>query len=139
MQIETKSATRRKAAGHAPNAYSLTPRSVNIGTDNKTELGGSVGLNYNAKSGAWGASVGLKMGLGQKGKDGYSNWAEVSYNRNNIGRDNQSSGVSANIRGQYGQGSSGSLGLSYDTKAGYGATVGLTSGLGPLLSGAPSL
>ncbi|WP_078125086.1 hypothetical protein [Leptospira alexanderi] len=98
MQIETKSATRRKAAGHAPNAYSLTPRSVNIGTDNKTELGGSVGLNYNAKSGAWGASVGLKMGLGQKGKDGYSNWAEVSYNRNNIGRDNQSSGVSANIR-----------------------------------------
>ncbi|EQA62215.1 hypothetical protein LEP1GSC062_0025, partial [Leptospira alexanderi serovar Manhao 3 str. L 60] len=57
---------------------------------------------------------------------------------NNIGRDNQSSGVSANIRGQYGQGSSGSLGLSYDTKAGYGATVGLTSGLGPLLSVTPS-
>ncbi|EQA64187.1 hypothetical protein LEP1GSC062_2036 [Leptospira alexanderi serovar Manhao 3 str. L 60] len=62
----------------------------------------------------------------------------MSYNRNNIGRDNQSSGVSANIRGQYGQGSSGSLGLSYDTKAGYGATVGLTSGLGPLLSVTPS-
>ncbi|EQA64302.1 hypothetical protein LEP1GSC062_2018 [Leptospira alexanderi serovar Manhao 3 str. L 60] len=46
--------------------------------------------------------------------------------------------MSANIRGQYGQGSSGSLGLSYDTKAGYGATVGLTSGLGPLLSVTPS-
>ncbi|EMN44370.1 hypothetical protein LEP1GSC086_3656 [Leptospira weilii str. LNT 1234] len=107
---------------------------VSIGTDNKTELGGSIGLNYNSKSGAWGASVGLKVGLGGQTKDGYSNWAEVGYNRNNIGRDNQSSGVSANIRGQYNekQGLSGSLGLSYDTKAGYGATIGLTSGFGPV-------
>ncbi|EMJ64945.1 hypothetical protein LEP1GSC051_2290, partial [Leptospira sp. P2653] len=114
---------------------------VNIGTDNKTELGGSIGLNYNAKSGAWGASVGLKVGLGETDKEGnFSNWAEVGYNRNNIGRDNQSSGVSANIRGQYNekQGLSGSLGLSYDTQSGYGATVGLTSGLGPLLSVTPS-
>ncbi|EMM74737.1 hypothetical protein LEP1GSC038_3395 [Leptospira weilii str. 2006001855] len=102
---------------------------VSVGTDNKTELGGSIGLNYNSKSGAWGASVGLKVGLGQQTKDGYSNWAEVGYNRNNIGRDNQSSGVSANIRGQYDEknGLNGSLGLSYDTKAGYGATIGLTS------------
>ncbi|MCL8268649.1 hypothetical protein M9Y82_18835, partial [Leptospira weilii] len=102
---------------------------VSVGTDNKTELGGSIGLNYNSKSGAWGASVGLKVGLGQQTKDGYSNWAEVGYNRNNIGRDNQSSGVSAHIRGQYDEknGLNGSLGLSYDTKAGYGATIGLTS------------
>ncbi|EQA64197.1 hypothetical protein LEP1GSC062_2037 [Leptospira alexanderi serovar Manhao 3 str. L 60] len=41
---------------------------VNIGTDNSTKLGGSIGVNYNAKSGAWGATAGLKMGLGQKGK-----------------------------------------------------------------------
>ncbi|EMO62297.1 hypothetical protein LEP1GSC133_3615 [Leptospira borgpetersenii serovar Pomona str. 200901868] len=26
---------------------------VSIGTDNKTQLGGSIGLNYNAKSGSW--------------------------------------------------------------------------------------
>ncbi|MDL5247499.1 polymorphic toxin-type HINT domain-containing protein [Leptospira weilii] len=108
---------------------------VSIGTDNKTELGGSIGLNYNSKSGAWGATAGLKVGLGGTDNQGnYSNWAEVGYNRNNIGRDNQSSGVSANIRGQYNekQGLSGSLGLSYDTKAGYGATIGLTSGFGPV-------
>ncbi|EMF80945.1 hypothetical protein LEP1GSC188_0316 [Leptospira weilii serovar Topaz str. LT2116] len=136
------------------NPYFLTPRSVNLsysyangfgagvslGTPNDMQVGGSVGLNYNSKSGSWGASVGLKVGLGGQTKDGYSNWAEVGYNRNNIGRENQSSGVSANIRGQYNekQGLNGSLGLSYDTASGYGATVGLTSGLGPLLSVTPS-
>ncbi|QDK24726.1 hypothetical protein FHG67_07215 [Leptospira weilii] len=114
---------------------------VNIGTPNDVQVGGSIGLNYNAKSGAWGASVGLKMGLGQTDNQGnYSNWVDAGVHVNNIGRDNQSSGVSANIRGQYNekQGLSGSLGLSYDTQSGYGATVGLTSGLGPLLSVTPS-
>ncbi len=59
---------------------------------------------------------------------------------NNIGRENQSQGLSATIRGQYNEkkGLNGSLGLSYDTQSGYGATVGLTSGLGPLLSVTPS-
>ncbi|EMN44376.1 hypothetical protein LEP1GSC086_3640 [Leptospira weilii str. LNT 1234] len=109
---------------------------ISVGTSNSTQLGGSIGVNYNAKSGAWGASVGLKAGFGGKTKGNFSNWAEVGYNRNNIGRDNQSSGVSANIRGQYNQYGSisqyGSLGLSYDTKAGYGATLGLSSGFGPV-------
>ncbi|UPY78805.1 hypothetical protein FH581_008080 [Leptospira weilii] len=114
---------------------------VNIGTDNKTQLGGSVGLNYNAKSGAWGASVGLKVGLGQTDNQGnYSNWVDAGVHMNNIGRENQSQGLSATIRGQYNEkkGLNGSLGLSYDTQSGYGATVGLTSGLGPLLSVTPS-
>ncbi|WP_235595299.1 hypothetical protein [Leptospira weilii] len=113
---------------------------VSVGTDNKTELGGSIGLNYNSKSGAWGATAGLKYGLGQQTKDGYSNWAEAGVHVNNIGRETQSQGVSATIRGQYNEkkGLNGSLSLSYDTKAGYGATVGLTSGLGPLLSVTPS-
>ncbi|EQA79982.1 hypothetical protein LEP1GSC193_0798 [Leptospira alstonii serovar Pingchang str. 80-412] len=107
---------------------------VNIGTPNDMQVGGSVGLNYNAKSGAWGASAGLKVGFGKDAEGNYSNWVDVGYNRNNIGRDNQSSGVSANIRGQYNEkrGLSGSLGLSYDTKAGYGASIGLTSSFGPV-------
>ncbi|WP_061219711.1 hypothetical protein, partial [Leptospira alstonii] len=109
---------------------------VNIGTSNSTQLGGSIGLNYNAKSGAWGASVGLKYGFGGKTKDGYSNWAEAGVHVNNIGRDNQSQGVSATVRGgfnQYGSISQyGSLSLSYDTKAGYGASLGLSSKFGPM-------
>ncbi|EMJ94726.1 hypothetical protein LEP1GSC194_1672 [Leptospira alstonii serovar Sichuan str. 79601] len=107
---------------------------INIGTPNDMQVGGSVGLNYNAKSGAWGASAGLKVGFGKDAEGNYSNWVDVGYNRNNIGRDNQSSGVSANIRGQYNEkrGLSGSLGLSYDTKAGYGASIGLTSSFGPV-------
>ncbi|WP_078130423.1 hypothetical protein, partial [Leptospira alexanderi] len=90
--------------------------------------------------GSWGATAGLKYGLGQQTKDGYSNWAEVGVHVNNIGRETQSQGVSATIRGQYNEkkGLNGSLSLSYDTKAGYGATVGLTSGFGPLLSVTPS-
>nr|WP_255297236.1 polymorphic toxin-type HINT domain-containing protein [Leptospira weilii] len=114
---------------------------VNIGTPNDMQLGGSVGLNYNAKSGAWGASVGLKVGLGQTDNQGnYSNWVDAGVHMNNIGRENQSQGLSATIRGQYNEkkGLNGSLGLSYDTQSGYGATVGLTSGLGPLLSVTPS-
>ncbi|EKR64688.1 hypothetical protein LEP1GSC036_3209 [Leptospira weilii str. 2006001853] len=109
---------------------------ISVGTSNSTQFGGSIGVNYNAKSGAWGASVGLKAGFGGKTKGNFSNWADVGYNRNNIGRDNQSSGVSANIRGQYNQYGSisqhGSLGLSYDTKAGYGASIGLSQGFGPV-------
>ncbi|QDK27823.1 hypothetical protein [Leptospira weilii] len=114
---------------------------VNIGTPNDMQLGGSVGLNYNAKSGAWGASVGLKVGLGGTDNQGnYSNWVDAGVHMNNIGRENQSQGLSATIRGQYNEkkGLSGSLGLSYDTQSGYGATVGLTSGFGPLLSVTPS-
>ncbi|EMO65093.1 hypothetical protein LEP1GSC133_0768 [Leptospira borgpetersenii serovar Pomona str. 200901868] len=108
---------------------------VSIGTDNKTQLGGSIGLNYNAKSGSWGATAGLKVGLGGTDSQGnYSNWVDAGIHVNNIGRESQSQGVSANIRGQYNEkkGLNGSLGLSYDTKAGYGATIGLTSSLGPV-------
>ncbi|UPO15607.1 hypothetical protein MY480_03400 [Leptospira borgpetersenii] len=108
---------------------------VNIGTDNKTQLGGSIGLNYNAKSGSWGATAGLKVGLGGTDSQGnYSNWVDAGVHVNNIGRESQSQGVSANIRGQYNEkkGLNGSLGLSYDTKAGYGATIGLTSSFGPV-------
>ncbi|EMO65129.1 hypothetical protein LEP1GSC133_0268 [Leptospira borgpetersenii serovar Pomona str. 200901868] len=108
---------------------------VSIGTDNKTQLGGSIGLNYNAKSGSWGATAGLKVGLGGTDSQGnYSNWVDAGVHVNNIGRESQSQGVSANIRGQYNEkkGLNGSLGLSYDTKAGYGATIGLTSSLGPV-------
>nr|WP_237578359.1 hypothetical protein [Leptospira mayottensis] len=108
---------------------------VSIGTDNKTKLGGSIGLNYNSKSGSWGATAGLKVGLGGTDSQGnFSNWAEAGVHVNNIGRENQSQGVSANIRGQYNEknGLYGSLGLSYDTKAGYGASIGLTSQFGPM-------
>ncbi|URD70536.1 hypothetical protein LIX26_03190 [Leptospira borgpetersenii] len=108
---------------------------VNIGTDNKTQLGGSIGLNYNAKSGSWGATAGLKVGLGGTDSQGnYSNWVDAGVHVNNIGRESQSQGVSANIRGQYNEkkGLNGSLGLSYDTASGYGATIGLTSSLGPV-------
>ncbi|GIM23841.1 hypothetical protein KHM19_30240 [Leptospira borgpetersenii] len=108
---------------------------VSIGTDNKTQLGGSIGLNYNAKSGSWGATAGLKVGLGGTDSQGnYSNWVDAGVHVNNIGRESQSQGVSANIRGQYNEkkGLNGSLGLSYDTASGYGATIGLTSSLGPV-------
>ncbi|EKP15612.1 hypothetical protein LEP1GSC128_0007 [Leptospira borgpetersenii str. 200801926] len=108
---------------------------VSIGTDNKTQLGGSIGLNYNAKSGSWGATAGLKVGLGGTDSQGnYSNWVDAGVHVNNIGRESQSQGVSANIRGQYNEkkGLNGSLGLSYDTASGYGATIGLTSSFGPV-------
>ncbi|EMY79243.1 intein C-terminal splicing domain protein [Leptospira weilii serovar Ranarum str. ICFT] len=107
---------------------------VSVGTPNKMKVGGSIGLNYNSKSGAWGASVGLKVGFGAQSNKGFTNSAELSYNRNNIGRDNQSSGVSANVRGKYNEKGDlyGSIGLSYDTKAGYGATVGVSSKFGPM-------
>ncbi|EMO62299.1 hypothetical protein LEP1GSC133_3623 [Leptospira borgpetersenii serovar Pomona str. 200901868] len=116
-------------------ANGFRKREVSIGTDNKTQLGGSIGLNYNAKSGSWGATAGLKVGLGGTDSQGnYSNWVDAGVHVNNIGRESQSQGVSANIRGQYNEkkGLNGSLGLSYDTKAGYGATIGLTSSLGPV-------
>nr|WP_198288111.1 hypothetical protein [Leptospira weilii] len=155
LKRRARPVAKRRGTPLTSNPYFLTPRSVNlsysyangfgagvnIGTPNDVQVGGSIGLNYNAKSGAWGASVGLKMGLGQTDNQGnYSNWVDAGVHVNNIGRENQSQGLSATIRGQYNEkkGLSGSLGLSYDTQSGYGATVGLTSGLGPLLSVTPS-
>ncbi|WP_341476299.1 hypothetical protein [Leptospira ellisii] len=107
---------------------------VDVGTPSSWKVGGSLGLNYNSKTGAWGASAGVKIGLGSQNAAGdFTKSAGLTYNRNNIGRDDQSSGWNAELSGPFNDaGTKGSMSLTYDTKVGYGASVGFTSEFGPL-------